>query len=98
MRKPPPKKCRSSYGRTKTHHAPQEFQARRERFKAAVLNDVFDTGIPEFDTATLVDEIYELIMCMHIFTKPGGLWYNPESPCWARKTLRVMEELETCWL
>jgi hypothetical protein len=108
MREPPPKKRKRNPRRVGKlpqnrniqgpRHFPSEFQSRLDRFKEAMVSGLSCHGIKEFDTAKLIEEMYTLIMVMHIFTKKGGIWYDPESPTWPCRTLRVMEEMEGHWL
>lgn len=108
MREPPPKQSKSDARRIgeppskrsvhKTGNYPAEFQSRLDRFKKAVVTRLRDTGVRELDEANLIEEMYTLIMVMHIFTKQGGPWHNKDSPDWPRRSLRVMEEMEVNWL
>jgi hypothetical protein len=46
----------------------------------------------------LLQEVYQLILVMSIFTKRGGPWHNTNSPGWPDRSQRAVEMMEEIWM
>ena len=47
---------------------------------------------------TLLEEVYGVLLCTHVWTKPGGPWHEPDYPGYAKHVTKIMKEFETLFL
>jgi len=59
-----------------------------ENLKEVTLPD------PPFDDASLIEELYKMMLIMHILTRPGNSWYDPNYPRFSERVNRIMECFE----
>jgi hypothetical protein len=51
---------------------------------------------PGFNRRSLLDQVYCMLLCTHIWTRRGNLWYDPQYPEYSEhvdKVLQAMEEV-----
>jgi hypothetical protein len=63
----------------------------------ALAKERMDKGVvvdPVFGDKSLLEKVYSVLLCTHIWTRPGKTWYDPNYPGYSGDVDRVLREFE----
>lgn len=49
---------------------------------------------PVFGKKSLLEKVYSVLLCTHIWTRPGNPWYDPRYPGYSEEVDRVVTAFE----
>ena len=53
---------------------------------------------PVFSAQSLIEQVYGILLCTHIWTRKDNSWYDPEYPGYSEKVDRVLVKFEETFI
>ena len=66
--------------------------------KIAVFESAMTDGMVSGDRTTLLSEVYRLLLDMYVWTREGGVWYDPDYPGFSERVDIALKAYEDIFL